>query len=123
MFVRARVRMLGGVRGAGLNVSQQSLLISAEAVVEALRRQGCILRREGLPFERQGRFINSPPIYGQYPPCHTHTGPSDREYYHSILHGEKKRESFSDECYKDSNPVNGDTQPNIEMHLGEEVGG
>lgn len=52
MFVRARMHVT--VRGASLNVSQQSLLISAEAVVEALSRQGCILRREGLPFERQG---------------------------------------------------------------------
>lgn len=36
MFVRARMRVT--VRGASLNVSQQSLLISAEAVVEALSR-------------------------------------------------------------------------------------
>lgn len=55
------------------------------------------------------------PIYDQYPPAptpptpprveHTNThsrvcvrGPSGREHYHSILHGEKKRESLSDEC-------------------------
>lgn len=54
MFVRVCMWMRIGARGAGLNVSQQSLLISAEAVAEALSRQGCILRREGLPFERQG---------------------------------------------------------------------
>lgn len=34
-----------------------------------------------------------------------------------MLYGKKKRESFLDECYKDSNLVKGDTQPNMEMHL------
>lgn len=71
MFVRACVRMRVGACGAGLNVSRQSLLISAEAVAEALSRQGCILRREGLPFERQGWFINSPNLWPASL-CHTH---------------------------------------------------
>lgn len=66
---------------------------------------------------------STPPICGQYT-CVTHTnthphihmGPSGREHYHSILRGEKTRGSFSDECYKDRNPVKGDTQLNMEMH-------
>lgn len=40
-----------------------------------------------------------------------------------MLHGEKKRERFLDECYKDSNLVKGDTQPNMETHLCRGVGG
>lgn len=67
------------------------------------------------------QFIASVPVSHTqtHAQVHTHTraGPSGREYYHSILHGEKKRKSLSDECYKDSNPVKGDTQPNMEMHL------
>lgn len=120
MCVCACAWMHAGVHGADLNVSQQSLLISAEAVAEALSRQGCILRREGLPFERQGSFINSTNLWPASS-CHTHTHtcvcPGGWEHYNAILQGEKKRESFSDECSKDSNPVKGDTQPNTEEHL------
>lgn len=79
MFVRARMHVT--VRGASLNVSQQSLLISAEAVVEALSRQGCILRREGLPFERQGWFINSPNLWPASL-CRTNTHTHEYRYTH-----------------------------------------
>lgn len=69
-------------------------------------------------------YSSTLPIYDQHPHVthkhtHTHTcvGPRGREHYNAILQGEKKRESFSDECSKDSNPVKGDTQPNTEEHL------
>lgn len=68
---------------------------------------------------------STPPIYDHQPhvTC-THTNMHlclevlvlQAQNYHSILHGEKKR-CFSDDCWKDCNPVKGDTQPNRETHL------
>ena len=83
---------------ASLNVSQQSLLISAEAVAEALSRQGCMLRREGDCILSNTGDSSTPPIYGQYPRVthtnafthgHIHMRPA-AEHYHFVLHGEKK---------------------------------
>ena len=81
---------------------------------------------------------STPPIYDQYP-CVTHANTHTHAQAHTHTHTlwaivaesiitlycmeKRKRESLSDECYKDSNPVKGDTQPNMEMHLYRGEGG
>ena len=73
---------------------------------------------------------STPPIYDQYP-CVTHTNTHTHTLWAIVAESiitlycmeKRKRESFTDECYKDSNPVKGDTQPNMEMHLYRGEGG
>lgn len=49
--------------------------------------------------------------------CHTHKHVGTHTHTRFITQRKEKRKSFSDECSKDSNPVKGDAQPKLVVHL------